>query len=731
MNLTNSLDQITYLLQQQKYQEVQFLCENIIDNFPEARRFYWYLGLVLLLQEREEEAQSIWVSLFLNAEDDEAEIWTSELVEILEAEIKRQELFNQVYNIWLIRQYIREFAPDNIDNIFELTKLTINDGFNHNNLAGLIQEIIDFSDLEEIGIDDFIESVFSIITILDQEEIIDQLLQHLLDLSLQNQLVKNKFIQQLIATLENNNCFKNTLIKIGLTLLSFNPHNKAVILRLISLYQDVEKYQEADRLGNYLLTILDDILDRIATYFMMFRTWLKQGGNFTTFQAIYQEYQQLILEVIEQNIDLNQNHLLNFVAVTSYSAYLRDNPSEDQPFRHQVSAFSQQQIRKAFASEITQEFNQDYSENRVLKIGYISSCFGRHSVGYLSRWLLQYHDPEKFEIYGYSLSDRDDFIKNTIADNVTHWRDISPLKNIAEIAKIIRDDQIDILVELDSLTSRIVCGVICLKPAPIQVSWLGFDASELPAIDYFIADQYVLTENAQNYYSEKIWRLPNSYIAVDGFEVDVPSLHRQDLNIPDDAVIYFSSQTGYKRHPDNIKCQMKIIKQVANSYLLIKGLNTDLEAVKAFFEDLAKSEKIDCDRLRFLPSVASEAIHRANLKIADVVLDTYPYNGATTTLETLWMEIPLVTRVGEQFSARNSYTMMINAGITEGIAWSDAEYIEWGIKLGLDQELRKNISWKLKQAKQKSPLWRGKEFAREMENAYRQMWQDYCRGNVS
>jgi len=87
------------------------------------------------------------------------------------------------------------------------------------------------------------------------------------------------------------------------------------------------------------------------------------------------------------------------------------------------------------------------------------------------------------------------------------------------------------------------------------------------------------------------------------------------------------------------------------------------------------------------------------LQIADVVLDTSPYNGATTTLETLWMEIPLVTRVGEQFAARNSYTFMMNAGITEGIAWSDEEYIEWGIKLGTDENLRKEISWKLRRSK--------------------------------
>jgi predicted O-linked N-acetylglucosamine transferase (SPINDLY family) len=135
------------------------------------------------------------------------------------------------------------------------------------------------------------------------------------------------------------------------------------------------------------------------------------------------------------------------------------------------------------------------------------------------------------------------------------------------------------------------------------------------------------------------------------------------------------------------------------------------------------------DRLRFLELTGTEGEHRANLGIADVVLDTYPYNGATTTMETLWMGVPIVTRVGEQFAARNSYTMMMNAGISEGIAWTDEEYVEWGIRLGKDAVLRQQISWKLRQSRQTAPLWNGKQFTRELEKAYEQMWQIYVEKN--
>lgn len=265
---------------------------------------------------------------------------------------------------------------------------------------------------------------------------------------------------------------------------------------------------------------------------------------------------------------------------------------------------------------------------------------------------------------------------------------------------------------------------MAMKPAPVQVAWLGWDASGIPAIDYFIADPYVLPENAQDYYQERIWRLPQTYVAVDGFEVATPTLRRDHLEIPHDAVVYLSAQSGHKRHPDTIRLQLQIIKEVPNSYFLIKGVADEL-ALQESFSQIAEEVGVDLGRLKFLPRDPNEILHRANLAIADVVLDTYPFNGATTTLETLWMGIPLVTRVGQQFAARNSYGFMMNVGVTEGIAWTDEEYVEWGIRLGKDEALRWQIIGKLRVSRQTSPLWNAQQFTREMEKAYKQMWQRY------
>jgi predicted O-linked N-acetylglucosamine transferase (SPINDLY family) len=200
-------------------------------------------------------------------------------------------------------------------------------------------------------------------------------------------------------------------------------------------------------------------------------------------------------------------------------------------------------------------------------------------------------------------------------------------------------------------------------------------------------------------------------------------LRRHELGIPADAVIYFSAQTAAKRHPDTTRLQLQILKQVPNSYFLLKGLG-DAKGMQTFFRNMAEEEGVESDRLFFLDRDNDEPTHRANLGIADVVLDTFPYNGATTTLETLWLGIPLVTQVGQQFASRNSYTMLRNVGIhTEGIAHSPEEYVEWGVRYGKDTSLRQTIRTRLQRSRQTAPLWNTQQFTRNLEAAFTQMWE--------
>lgn len=493
------------------------------------------------------------------------------------------------------------------------------------------------------------------------------------------------------------------------------------------MQSDSDSMVESLPITEHLIEIATNLCDCIlATHFMLSSLMLTCGSWQMT-QHYYQLHQSLLASVDNQQErqDLDVSRLL---AMGMYFPYFADHPARDLPIRNRIAQISQRHYRNAWSTTALtyQQRHQSiiHSSTKRLKIGYLSDCLRVHSVGWLVRWLLLHHHRQQFDIYLYSTRQSSDPLQQLfMREYGDRFRNLSGTPD--QIAERIDQDEIDIPVELDSLTAFTNCAVAALKPAPIQVSWLGFDASGLPAIDYYLADPYVLPKNAQSYYSETIWRLPQTYIAVDGFEVGVPDLRRDQLGIPGDAVVYLSSQSGLKRNPENIRLQFKILKAVPNSYFLIKSFNAQLDRLQGFFYQLAEEEGVSGDRLRFLPDVTANATYRANLGLADVILDTYPYNGATTTLEALWVGLPIVTRVGQQFAARNSYTTMMNCGITEGIARSDEEYLEWGIRLGTDTALRQDIFYRLRQSRHTSPLWNAKDFAREMEKAYYQMWQQY------
>jgi predicted O-linked N-acetylglucosamine transferase (SPINDLY family) len=463
---------------------------------------------------------------------------------------------------------------------------------------------------------------------------------------------------------------------------------------------------------------------KIVGSYVLLRALLS-AGSWLEVNEFVPEYDSLLLQMIQsQPKDLDKPTNTALLISTFFSPYLRDDPQKNCWFRNQIGNIFQNNLRTLVPTSSQFVHFPPKQQSKQLKIGYVASTLRIHSVGWLSRWLFPYHDRESFHITLYYVNqDRDDkFTQIWFSDkvDVSHHFEL----NAMAIAEQIYKNEINILIDLDSLTLDCTTEVMGMKPAPVQVTWLGWDTSGIPAIDYYIADPYVLPENAQEYYQETIWRLPQTYLAVDGFEVGIPTLRREDLEISSDAIVYLSGQKGFKRHPDTVRSQIQILKEVPNSYFLIKG-GADEFTIKQFFHRIAEDVGVDPQRLKFLPPDPNEFVHRANLTIADVILDTFPYNGATTTLETLWMCIPLVTKVGEQFSARNTYTFMMNAGITEGIAWTDAEYVEWGVRLGKDEALRHRVAGKLKASRQTAPLWNAKQFTREMEKAYQQMWQRY------
>lgn len=724
----------SYLLQKD-YAKALSIYERIISDAPEVITHYFYLGLIQLLQGQETDAQFTWMACLTDqASPEQIDIWTAELVEILYIEAQRQRANFDYETAWLICQHIHEIDPHNLNNSLTLVALSVQ-------LQTLDPENAVFIELIENLNEEHIsenESVFN-------QDLLWQLFTSLTKYSPYPLLIEfteaclpfvkepNLFVYQLIESAMQMAYFKQRQdLAIGLLklCLQLSPQHREVLEHLSGIYLKIGDYNQALEIARLCDQLSQGLaINKFYANSLTLRALLDKGGNWNESLSVFAKQESLLSSLISENPNQLAPFVTNRLYTANYfAAYIRDLPKRTRLLQNQIAQLCQLNTKVDLSAQIQKFSQRDLTSSKKLKIGYISCGMNTHSVGSLARWLIRYHDRQQFEIYGYFQ------LYRQYPDDLQSWYEsqmdyvyragVDGSDKFTDMAAKIYQDQIDILIDLDSITLDITCAVMALKPAPIQVTWLGSDASGIPTIDYFIADPYVLPDSAQAYYAEKIWRLPQTYIAVDGFEVDVPTLRRDQLDIPPDAVVYLSAQRGYKRHPDTMCLQMQIIKAVPNSYFLIKGIG-DQESIKDLFVQAAIAEGVDPDRLRFLDITATQAIHRANLAIADIVLDTFPYNGATTTLETLWMCIPIVTKVGEQFAARNSYTMMVNAGISEGIAWTDAEYLEWGIRLGKDTALRQDVSTRMKTSRQTSPLWNGEKFTREMENAYRQMWIIY------
>ena len=727
------------------YDRASQLYEQLIADYPAQVSYYWQLGLALVLQGKESEAQITWMTPFWETSETPQEEWTSELAHVLKTEADRQAANSAYETAWLLRQHLREFIPTDVENLLRTLELALQArvfNFEDGLLSEAMQCLQPLHSVETPYADRLLPISQLLLQInpghTDTLSFLKSCIPHLSGEPL------TEWINLVLATATAySNASQSTIAsQLDRLVLPLVFDDIKILFNIIYRLQggSVADRLESITLAERCLDLATNLSDQISAKNALLSSWIYSGCDWKKAIEIYQDYKVLLLALVKSHAQMQNavgeeadteqelGFLFSLAPVGSLFFYFEDNPQINRPLRNQIAQIAQSHLQTILREEVSKYQSRSplllpaINRKHLPRIGYLAGTLKQHSVGWLVRWLLKYHDRDRFDIHLYSPRPSQDPIQQQFRQEYgDRFHDVP--STVAEIANHIHDDQIDILVELDSLTSFNGCGVVALKPAPIQVHWLGYDASGIPGVDYFIVDPYVVPEDAQSYYSETLWRLPHTYIAVDGFEVNTPSLRRDQLGIPGDAIVYLSSQTGMKRNIENVRLQMQVIKAVPNSYFLIKSFQANPEFVETFFQELAEAEGVSADRLRFLPDVASEYVHRANLAIADIVLDTYPYNGATTTLEALWTGLPIVTRVGEQFAARNSYTMMMNAGITEGISWSDDEYLEWGIKLGTDAALRQDIFYRLKRSRHTSPLWNGKQFARDMESAYEQMWE--------
>jgi predicted O-linked N-acetylglucosamine transferase (SPINDLY family) len=689
---------------------------------------YWQAGVERILTGFPEEAQAAWLAPFFNEDFNEEQLNKSLTDYLLDA-IDNHIIQEEMDMAYAIAKCLQTLAPDNVKGLLQFIILSVDT--NEFDIAMLVDmsflEVFEQTSFVDIDLDMLYTALKKISGSLTLQYADDYL--ELIKIIASKTSDTSRFICEIapLSLFLGKQCgLLHLRTQILQVCLACNPPNFRFTL-LCDLAEST--IQERD----YQMTI--SVSERCYQEGMIIGgveyvsgshrllTALMEAGEWQRIPEVALNHKKILQEFVIKN-HLHTNDMAMIVNSSYYLNYLYDEPHLLHSLRNSIGDICLNSVSSVNKSS---DWNIDYQsppKTKALRIGYIASTLNNHSVGWLSRWIFNYHDRSNFQIFIYHVgqSDIHQFNRKFFRDkvDVAHYLGT----NSFEIAALIRRDEIDILIDLDSLSLSVTYEVMCYKPAPVSVTWLGWDTSGCPAIDYFIADPYVLPPDAEEYYRTKIWRLPQTYIAIDGFEIQVPTKRRSDYQIPEDAIVYLCAQKSYKHHPDILRLQMQIIKQVPNSYLLVK-MRANPESLMKIYQELADEVGISIEQLRFIQPDPDEMTHRANLQLADVVLDTFPYNGATTTLETLWMGVPLVTKVGQAFVARNSYAFMQQVGVTEGIAHTDAEYVEWGVRLGTDLALRQQVMGKLLHSRKTSPLWNARSFTLEMENAYHQMWEIY------
>lgn len=356
--------------------------------------------------------------------------------------------------------------------------------------------------------------------------------------------------------------------------------------------------------------------------------------------------------------------------------------------------------------------------HRKLRIAYCSSDFCLHPVAMLTVQLFELHDREQFEVYGFDWSREDgSALRQRVEGAMDHFIRIHHLSDQAA-AELIRAHEIDILVDLQGQTLGARANMLAYRPAPIQITYLGLPATTgLPFIDYVIADRYLIPETAQPYYSEKPLYLPDIYQASDRERRGGATPTRAACGLPEDAFVFCSFNNNYKFNPPVFTAWMRILQRTPGSVLWLLSDNPWAE------ENLRRSALeygITGERLIFAPRVTPDA-YLARYRVADLFLDTYPFNAGTTANDALWMGLPVLTISGQTFASRMAGALLTAAGLPELITTDLQSYEDKAVALARAPADCQRLRQHLADTREHGVLFDTPRFVRHLEAALQQL----------
>lgn len=389
---------------------------------------------------------------------------------------------------------------------------------------------------------------------------------------------------------------------------------------------------------------------------------------------------------------------------------------------YNIARTSVEATNLAVAKVAMEEVNQlepafdisDHQWNGRLRIGFLSADFSSHPVIMLLIGLFENIDQERFEIYAY-----DDGMKSggeqyqRFARVVSHHVDVRERPD-RDVAQMVHDDGVDILIDLMGLTTKNRIGVLALRPCPVTASFLGFPGSTgVSAVDYMITDAVITPDSSKEYFAEKLCRLPEVFMPNDNKRMIAANpVNRATVGLPDHAFVFASFNRSFKLDRQSVELWMRILARTPNSVLWQKA---DEDNMKQVFHDCAIEHGVDPERIIFAGNAGAVSLHLARAGLADLGLDTLIYNGHTITADLLWAGVPVLTRTGTHFASRVSTSLLHSVGLEELATQSVQEMEDLAVALALNPARMQALRERLAKNKRSMPLFDTERYTRHFE----------------
>lgn len=522
----------------------------------------------------------------------------------------------------------------------------------------------------------------------------------------------------------------DSAISVMLILRRHHPDDADVAHSLCSLYREIGDYEAArpyaERLaeigtsfGNMLNAgmVLSTLGDYEKAYAPLLKAWLEN-----------QEERLALSELMWCAENLCDLDLAEALAGELKQGYARDGAELDireNAFRSLFwtsdEAYQQQCARRTaevLLPKVVVERAPKRAARGRIRIGYVSADFCDHATMSLFAGVLEAHDRDRFEVYGICHTpeaSREGPMRERFLDSVDFFIDILS-KTDQQAADLIRSLELDVLVDLKGFTQDSRLGIFCRRPAPVQVSYLGFPGSVSSAgIDYALTDAVVTPPSSEPFYEEKLLRLVPCYQANDNRRAPVMRKGRRDLyGLPEDAVVFSAFHQAPKIRKAMFAAWMEILRAVEGSVLWI---GPQLPLARANLEKHAEAMGVDPGRLVFASQVPMTE-HLERLCQADIALDTTPCNGHTTTSDALWCGVPVVTVRGDNFAGRVSESLLGAVGLPEFVADDMNTFVRLAVELAQDGVRQSRLRQHLISARSSAPLFDTEGLTRQIETHF-------------